>query len=232
MQRPSWIAFAWILSAVVLGASLIMAVTVWKQSDRVVTVRGLAERDVAADLALWPLNFSVTAQTLSELREGLERDTERVRLFLRERGFAVEDISVAPPRIVDQHANTFGGPLPPERFRATATVLLRSADVERVRASEPETVELLRRGVLLSTDYEFRTEYLFTALDRIKPEMIAAATLDARAAAQQFADDSGSRVGSIRTATQGYFSVENQDAYTPHIKRIRVVTTVDYALVD
>ena len=84
--------------------------------------------------------------------------------------------------------------------------------------------------MLLSPSYEYRTEFLFTGLDAIKPDMIAEATADARNAAQQFAEDSGSGVGGIRQATQGYFSIEDLDSYTPHIKRIRVVTTVDYAL--
>ena len=90
----------------------------------------------------------------------------------------------------------------------------------------------MRQGVLLSPSYEYQTEFLFTGLDAIKPEMIAEATADARNAAQQFAEDSGSQVGQIRQATQGYFSIEDLDSYTPNIKRVRVVTTIDYALKD
>ena len=96
----------------------------------------------------------------------------------------------------------------------------------------PNATSLVREGVLLSPSYEYRTEFLFTGLDAIKPEMIAAATADARNAAQQFAEDSGSQVGQIRQATQGYFSIEDLDSYTPQTKRVRVVTTVDYSLQD
>ncbi|MCP1328305.1 SIMPL domain-containing protein, partial [Halomonas sp. 707D4] len=119
---------------------------------------------------------------------------------------------------------------PDERFRAEATLLLRTDRVADVIQAVPEATALVRQGVLLSPTYEYRTEFLFTGLDAIKPEMIREATADARSAAQQFAEDSGSAVGGIKSATQGYFSIEDLDSYTPQTKRVRVVTTIDYAL--
>lgn len=217
----------------IVGGSFIrQAAEVWQQSSRSVTVRGLAEREMPADLVLWPFNYSASADTLGELERILSRDEQTIRDFLAQRGFDPEHVSVTPPHITDQFSNLYGGQRPDERYRGEATLLLRSPDVAGVKAAMPEVTALVRQGVLLSPNYEYRTEYLFTGLDAIKPEMIAAATADARRAAQQFAEDSGSRVGQIRQATQGYFSIEDLDSYTPDVKRVRVVTTVDYALED
>lgn len=212
------------------GSYVKSAAEVWQQSSRSVTVRGLAERQVDADMVLWPLNYTVNANTLTDLEGQLSQHEQLIREFLEARGFDTAQVSVTPPRITDQFSQTYGGERPDERYRAEATLLLRTDNVNGVIAAVPEATALVRQGVLLSPSYEYRTEFLFTGLDAIKPEMIAAATADARNAAQQFAEDSGSGVGGIRQATQGYFSIEDLDSYTPHIKRIRVVTTIDYAL--
>lgn len=212
------------------GSYLKGAAEVWQQSSRSVTVRGLAEREVAADLVMWPLNYAVSANTLTDLEQQLSDSERLVRDFLTERGFDMSEVSVTPPRITDQYANTYGGERPDERFRAEATLVLRTDRVADVIEAVPQATALVREGVLLSPTYEYRTEFLFTGLNAIKPEMIAQATADARSAAQQFAEDSGSVVGGIKNATQGYFSIDDLDSYTPQTKRVRVVTTVDYAL--
>ncbi|AOM01262.1 MULTISPECIES: SIMPL domain-containing protein [Cobetia] len=212
------------------GSYLKEAAQVWEASNRVVTVKGLAERDVKADLALWPLHFSVNANHLSDLHEALADDERKIRDFLTARGFPSEQISVTSPQVTDLHANSYNAQRPDERYRAEATVLVRSPEVDLVKQSASRTGELVRDGILLSADYAYRTEFLFTRLAALKPEMIAAATADARRAAQQFAEDSGSQVGHIKHASQGYFSISDLDSYTPDIKQVRVVTTIDYTL--
>lgn len=212
------------------GSYIKQAAEVWQQAGRSVTVKGLAEREVKADIALWPLHYTVTANDLAELQSALADNEQAIRRFLSERGFAEEHISVAPPQVTDQYANQYGNQRPEERYRAESTVLLRTPQVGDVKAAMPHTGELVREGILLSPNYEYRTEFLFTGLEEIKPEMIAVATADARRAAQQFAEDSGSKVGQIKRASQGYFSIQDLDSYTPDVKRVRVVTTIDYAL--
>lgn len=212
------------------GGHLEEAARVWKQADRSVTVKGLAEREVPADMALWPLHYSVSANRLETLHGALAEDEARIRDFLAAHGFAAEHVSVTPPNVRDLHAEQGPASRPEERYRAEATVLVRTPRVAEVKAALPATGALVRDGVLLSPNYQYRTEFLFTDLEAIKPEMIAAATADARRAAEQFAADSGSQVGAIQRARQGYFSIEDLDSYTPDIKRIRVVTTIDYAL--
>nr|WP_298415354.1 SIMPL domain-containing protein [uncultured Halomonas sp.] len=222
---------ALVAGGLVWGGSYVKeAAQVWQDANRSVIVKGLAEREVQANVALWPLHYSVTANVLSELQSELAKDEQTIRSFLGEHGFDDSNISVTPPQVQDRYANNYGDSLPQERYSGEATVLLRSPRVAEVKAAMPQTSTLVREGVLLSPNYEYRIEFLFTDLEKIKPGMIAAATADARRAAQQFAEDSGSRLGSIKQASQGYFSIEDLDSYTPDVKKVRVVTTIDYAL--
>jgi len=117
-----------------------------------------------------------------------------------------------------------------DRYAAEQTVTLRSPRVAAVKEALQRSGELIREGVALMRSYEYNTTFLYTALDEIKPQMIAEATKDARKAAEQFARDSGSRVGAIRNAQQGYFDIQDRDAFSPEIKRVRVVTTIQYFL--
>jgi len=201
-----------------------------RAAERYVTVRGFAERELPANLALWPIVFTVTAEDLGTLQERADASVAKVRAFLG-RDFQPEQISVSAPRVQDREAQRMADRSRElDRFRAEVTVTLRSDDIGAARGAMERSGELVKQGVALIHSYEYRTQYLYTELERIKPEMIAEATRDARRAAEQFAQDSGSRVGAIRKAQQGLFSIEDRDPFSPEHKRIRVVTTVEYRL--
>lgn len=226
-----------IISAALIALSLaFMAISIkagllqFRDADRVVSVKGLAERTVKADLALWPINFSVAGNSLDQLQTDIEAQQNLIRSFLLLKGFVEGDIQLSMPKITDQHANLYGNEPPTERYRAEVTVLVRTSDVKRVKTGMQEVGELVKSGVALAQSFEFQPRFVFTKLESIKPEMIAHATRDARAAADQFARDAYAEVGSIRRASQGYFSIEDVDAFTPELKRVRVVTSVDYIL--
>lgn len=218
------------LSLAFMAISIKAGLLQFRDADRVVSVKGLAERTVEADLALWPINFSVAGNSLDQLQTDIESQQSLIRSFLLLKGFVEADIQLSMPKITDQHANVYGNALPAERYRAEVTVLVRTEDVERVKTGMQTVGELVKSGVALTQSYEFQPRFVFTQLESIKPEMIAHATRDARAAADQFARDAEAEVGSIRRASQGYFSIEDVDAFTPEIKRVRVVTSVDYIL--
>lgn len=232
-----------ILAAAVLGGTVALGLAVAgylladglyaaRASERFVTVKGLAEREVAADLALWPITYSVTADDLETLQHRIEASESAILAFL-EPGFEAGEISVSIPQITDRES--FGrAPDQPsvDRYLAQAAVILRSSDIDGVRDAMARSGELVKAGVALVRDYQYQTQFLFTGLEAIKPEMIATATRDARRAAEQFAEDSGSRVGAIRKAQQGYFSIEDRDAFSPEFKTVRVVTTVEFFLLD
>ena len=203
-----------------------------RATERTVTVKGLAEREVDADLAFWPISFTATANDLAAAQARIDRDAERIRAFLKERGFEDGEVQSGPPTVTDRMAEGGYANQGLERYVVRGLLTVRSPGIARVRDASGDTARLVADGVALARDYDVRTQYLFTQLEAIKPEMIAEATRDARRAAEQFAHDSGSRVGAIRTAQQGYFSIEDRDAFSPERKRVRVVTTVQYLLED
>lgn len=203
-----------------------------RASDRYVTVRGLAEREAPADLVVWPITHSVTAEDLATLQSRTDESASKIRTFLADE-FSSDEISVSQARITDrqaQRAMDQTGRL--ERYVAESTVTVRSGRIDAVRAAMERSGELVGQGVALVRNYDASTEYFFTGLDEVKPEMIREATRDARNAAEQFAEDSGARVGGIRNAQQGYFSIRERDRFSPEHKKIRVVTTVQFFLVD
>jgi len=153
--------------------------------------------------------------------------------FVTVRGLAAEEMSTIVPRLTDMQAQMPGQETRPgSRYLAEAALTLRTPRVDEMRLAMQDSGELVSAGIVLVRSWEYQPQYLFTGLDAIKPDMIAAATRDARSAAQQFAADSGSRVGSIRNAQQGYFSISDRDPFSPEFKTVRVVTTVEYFLVD
>lgn len=224
-------AVAVVLTALILAIGLNVAVDRFRATERFVTVKGLAEREVRADLAIWPVTFAATGADPASAQASLTAAERRVRAFLGARAFEDAAIGKGPPRVTDARTQGYGNPVPDaERFRAELTLTLRSPRVDAVRDAARAADELVAEGVLLGAQWGDAVQYLFTGLNEIKPPMIADATKDARAAARRFADDSGAAVGGIRRATQGYFSIADRDAWTPEIKRVRVVTTVEYFL--
>jgi hypothetical protein len=205
-----------------------------RAADRYVTVKGLAEREMAADLAIWPITFKVADNDLAALQRSIDSSREAIKDFLLESGFAEEEISFSAPSIIDTEAQQYSNRNESKfRYIAEATVTTRTGKVDRAKKTIEESRELIGKGVVLAAkSWENPTEFLFTSLNEIKPEMIEEATKDARRAAEKFAEDSGSKVGKIRHATQGYFSISNRDRNSPEVKQIRVVTTVQYYLVD
>jgi hypothetical protein len=232
-------------SLVVVGASLLLgfialgwllgnyAVRV-KKFDRTVVVKGLSEREVAADIAIWPLTFQEAGNELNGVFTSLQKKNALITEFLAGHGIAREAITVGPPVVNDRYAQSWGDTSNVVyRYAATSTVTVYSSDIEAVRKAMRDVISLGQKGVALSGEgYQGQTQFEFTGLSKLKPEMIEEATKNARAVAEKFAADSDSRLGKIRSAQQGQFSIENRDSTTPHIKKVRVVSTVEYHLAD
>jgi len=219
----------------ILGGYFISgAVMESRRGDRTVTVRGLAEREVRADLAVWPITFRVADNSLAGLDSSIQRNRELIISFLKGRGFEADEISVRPPNTVDLESMTFGGPRQerPFRFVASNTVLVQSGNVPAVLEAMENIGELLRQGVVLGgEEYDnSRPVFSFNALNDIKPEMLKEANENARKAAAKFGDDAGTGVGAIRRASQGLFEIRDRDSNSPDQKVVRVVTTVEYFL--
>lgn len=208
-----------------LGDGLLRA----KDAERAVTVRGLAERNVTADLATWTISYSATSNSLTEAQGKVRADTQAIEAFFKELGFPADALQ---PTGANVSSYTNEGLT---TFTVRQRLALRTTDVARAQKAVARQFDLVGRGVFLEEGSGMA--YTFTKLNDIKPEMVAEATKDARAAAQQFAEDSNSGVGKIKGATQGYFEIEARDgdaggwgmADSPY-KKVRVVTTVSFSL--
>lgn len=201
-----------------------------KTQDRYVTVKGSAERIVDADLLVWPLPHSVGGNDLAEVQRHLDANTAAIRDFFLQAGFKADEIVVSPPRLEDRWAYAYGENRPPERYRYSNTVSLRTNGVDKALAALRRSGELVGRGVMIGEGSQ--PDFDYTKLNGIKPALIAEATANARDSAEQFAKDSHSRLGGIRSANQGVVTISDRDQSSPQVKKVRVVTTVEYFLKD
>lgn len=201
--------------------------------ERSVEVKGLAEREVPADTAIWPLQIVVAGNELEPLLAQLEQQGRQVRAFLTLRGFEEDEITVSPPSITDRLAQAYGDQNVKFRYSVSQVITVFTDAIDAVRSAGDELLELGKAGIVLNQDqYQYQPQYLFNGLNEIKPAMIEEATRNAREVAQKFAADSDSRLGKIRSARQGQFSISDRDSNNPHIKKVRVVSTLEYYLAD
>lgn len=213
-------------------------------SDRYVSVKGLVERKVKSDLAIWPLTYKEAGDDLTLLYAKTETDKKTVMQFLADQGIELSEIELGVIRVVDTQAQEYGGGnRAPHRYIVEQKITVRTSRVDQVAAAAQKTIQLLQKGIVLGSSPGEGLTYKFTGLNSIKPDMITEATRNARAAADRFAADSGSKVGSIRQANQGVFSIlpadqaggegEQAGYAAPDnsvMKTVRVVTSVDYYL--
>jgi hypothetical protein len=217
-----------------LGYLLGNAVVEFKAFERSVTAKGLSEREYEADIVIWPIQFTQAENDLAELYRSIESHTSEIIKFLEKNGIPSSEITFSAPAITDKSAQQYGGGTPAEfRYTALQTVTVYSENVNTVREIMGRLSELGKKGIVFTGgDYQAQPEYIFTRLNEVKPEMIEESTRKAREVAEKFAADSRSRLGKIKRASQGQFSISPRDKNNPHIKKVRVVSTVVYYLSD
>ena len=198
-----------------------------------VTVRGLAEREVKANKVTWPISFTLVGNDLPALYSQMETSNGIITRYLTSNGLTPEEYSIGAPSVTDLKADRYGNQNVPYRYNLTSTIAVTSGKVDLVRELINKQGELIKQGIAISpSNWNNPISYEYTELNSIKPDMIAEATQAARQAADKFAQDSGSKVGKIRTAQQGQFSIEDRDPYTPFIKNVRVVSTLTFFIED
>ena len=215
-----------------LGCSIKAGLSSLTDSTRVVSVKGLCEKEVEANLVTWPVVTKEMGNDLQVMYDNIKRTNATILKFLKSNGISDDEVSVNPPQVEDRQANNYSDDSSIRwRYRVTNVIVVKSSKIKVVNDLMRRQTELMQDGIaIVAGDYQYSTTYEFTELNAIKPEMIATATGNAREAAVKFAEDSGSKLGKIKSATQGQFSIEDRDAYTPYIKNVRVVTSVDYYL--
>ncbi len=198
--------------------------------SRTISVKGLSEKEAPASIAIWNIGFSVTGDDLPGVNKKLGESSAAVVAFLKQAGFDEKEIAVQPPALRDtsMEERDKDSPPPPHRYGAQQSVLLRTAKVDLVNPALASVSNLMISGVLLSGGS--KPDYIFNQLNDVKPGMIQEATKNARIAAEQFSRDSQTELGKLRSASQGWFQVENRDAATPERKIIRVVVDVEYEI--
>ena len=221
------------IGLIILGTQIQKGINNFVEKDRIVTVKGLAEMEVPANKVTWPLMYKEVGNDLTALYNRINATNTAIVEFLKKKGITEEEISINAPEIIDMQAERYVGENKTYRYNVTTVITVTSAKVYLVRSLISEQSELLKQGIAITGgDYRYQIQYDYTSLNEIKPKMIEEATKNAREAALKFAKDSDSELGKIRRASQGQFSIDNRDANTPYIKRIRVVTTIDYLLED
>lgn len=219
------------IGLIVLGTMIRGGINDFKNKERIVTVKGLAEMEVPADKVVWPLMFKDIGDDLTQLYANIEKKNKAIVDFLKANGVSDTEISIAPPEIIDMKAERYASQDAKYRYNATSVITVTSKNVDQIRELISEQAELMKQGIAITGgDYRYSVSYEFTGLNSIKPQMIEEATKNARAAAEKFAKDSDSKLGKIRNASQGQFSISDRDANTPYIKSVRVVTTINYYL--
>jgi hypothetical protein len=226
MNQKSFLYYLILL--LVFGAIVILAVNNLQKNTRFVHVKGLAEREVLADKALWLISYSSTSNTLSEVYQQINKNNQVIKNFLLENGLTEQDVIINPPSINDTKAQVYGNNnYKPFRYIAEAKILVNSTNIEAVRKSLSNADQLIAKDISLNHG---NVEYMYSHLNDIKPDMVEEATKEARKAASKFATNSGANLGSIKRANQGIFSITNVHYQMPYKKKVRVVTDIDYYL--
>jgi hypothetical protein len=236
MKNLDWIKTAIIFSSIVIAGFFIGNMhKTGKKYDRYVQVKGLSEREVKADLAVWPINITLAGNDLDVLKRDIETQNTEVYNFFIDQGFNKDDLTKGTTNISDVRANLYNPNFQNAEFRyiAVSEFTVRTKDIDRLQNALSESLKLISKGILLGSKNEWRPiEYIFTGLSQLKPSMIEEATKNAREVAEKFARDSDSQVGKIRVARQGLFTINDRDQNTPQIKLVRVVSTIDFQLED
>ena len=236
LVRPAIVAAGLDLGGLFIGGGFARA----RSADRFVTVKGISEREVKADLAIWPLRIVAASDDLTAANTQLQSSLQKIRTFLTANGVDATQATLQDFSVADAQTNQYsGGSAAGARFVIRQTVVVRSTNPETIRAASQKVSELVSAGVVLSSGGEYGNggpTFVFTGLNKLKPEMIGEATARARESAEQFARDSHSSIGGIRRAYQGVFEILPRDQAEgiteagQVVKTVRVVSTIDYAL--
>lgn len=223
-----------LLGLLSLGYFLSNSLLNMKAMERTVEVKGLSEREVKADIAIWPITFNVADNDLVKLSDTIKNKNAQVLQFLQSKGFKSEEISINAPSIIDKLAREYDNTSAVNfRYSGASTVTVYTNQVDKVKEARTQLAELGKLGIAVGNDnMGIGVQFLYSQLNTIKPPMIEEATKNARQTAEKFAKDSDSKLGKIKRANQGTFSIEDRDSSTAYIKKVRVVSTIEYYLSD
>lgn len=202
----------------------------YKINNKTITVKGLAENDYPADVAIFPITFTRSNNNLSQIYSDLSKDKDKIQKFLFDQGIEINELTLNPPRIQDTKTEVYQANQNLDRFIAEQTITIYTQKVGLIQSLFPKLSKLGEEGVLLKMGYNQSPEYLFTGLNEIKQKMLAIAIKNANVTATNLTNQAKIKLGEIKSINQGQFSINSRDSSNPQIKRIRVVTTVIYSI--
>jgi len=215
------------IGIIVLGWFIKSGIDNFSNKDRKVTVKGLAEREVKADKVTWSLSTNEMGNDLPTLYENINVKTGKIKAFLKQNGIEDGEITVNPPTVNDLESNQWSENRRNFRYIINTTLTVSTQKVDLVNKAIFKQAELLKQGVAIEGS---NPEYEYVSFQQMKPEMMEEAIKNAQKTAEQFTKASNSKLGNIQTAGQGQFEINDRDQNTPYIKKLRVVTTITYAL--
>ena len=214
--------YALALAVVAFSVVFFFAARNFSLQGTYVEVKGLSERIVKADTAIWTLNFEAKSNDIDSLYSQIEKDTNAIKAFLKEKGFEDSEVNVAPVNI---YQDTYKDAV--FRYDANVQMSVYTNKVDLVKSSSQETLLLVKKGVALNQN---NINFEFSNINSIKPEMLTEAISKAKISADQFVKDSGSKISKISRGDQGVISIEEKDPGSPEYKKIRLVSTLRYLL--
>ncbi len=216
------IGLALIIFAILISIAFFFAAKDFSKQGSYVEVKGLSEKIVKADTAIWSMSFEVKSNNIDTLYADIEKNIATIKTFLIEKGFETSEINVAPVNI---YQDTYKDAA--FRYNSNNQISVYTKKVDLAKSSSNETLLLVKRGVVLNQNY---ISFEFSDLNSIKPDMLAEAIKNARDTASQFAQNSGSSVGSVSRGNQGVFDITDKDPGSPEYKKIRLVSTLRFLL--
>ncbi|MBE0422655.1 MAG: SIMPL domain-containing protein [Lutibacter sp.] len=236
MEKSGWIQTIVIaISIIIAGYFIGNTYKNGKAFERSVQVKGLSEKQVNADLAVWPISVTIAGNDLNVLKNDLEKQNKEIKNFFLKEGFTEKELNSGTTNINDAKAVLYGGENQNREFRyiASSDFTVRTGDIPKLKKALTNSLELISKGILMSSKNTWQPiQYSFSGLNKLKPEMIEEATKNAREVAEKFAIDSNSKITKIKSAQQGLFSINDLDQNTSDIKIVRVVSTIEYQLED
>lgn len=214
-----------------LGLCIKSGILGFKDSERVVMVKGAAEMEVQADKVIWPISFKLSGNNLAHMYAEMERTQGEIKHFLAKYGIQTESVSMGIPTITDLATEQYRSTNQFYRYFSTSSITVNSTEVDKVLKAMQSVSELIQQGIVVESS-PWSVTFSFNGLNDIKPTLVQQATANARLSAEKFATDSGSKLGKIKTARQGEVSINTPDSNTPYRKMVRVVSTVEYYLND
>jgi hypothetical protein len=214
----------WVLGGamILFAIAFFVAAGSFSGQGKYVEVKGLSEKIVKADVAIWSLNFDVKSNDIDSLYSGIEKNNTAIKDFLKQKGFEDSEINIAPVNI---YQDTYKDAI--FRYNANEQLSVYTKKVDAVRAASKDTLLLVKKGVTLNQN---SIDFQFSDINSVKPEMLSEAIKNARATAEQFAEVSGSRIGGVSRGNQGVFDITDKDPGSPEYKKIRVVSTLRFLL--